>query len=285
MAEQAEQMMTFAEFLRSVPPGTEKQISDLSSGIVGGHYAMNTPDVELFCSRETCDGLRNFELQKTDIYVTTETIGFGFMHYRCRNCRKSSKVFSLCAQRDAGSRSGTVFKFGEEPPFGPPVPARVITLIGPDRDLFLRGRRCENQGLGIAAFAYYRRVVENQKGRIIREMGRVAGRLGAEPAVVALFEAAALETQFSAAIDRVKSAIPLVLLLEGKHNPLTLLHSALSEGLHDLTDEENLEVAPEIRIVLTDLADRMTQALKDEAELQQAVSRLLNRNKSRAGTK
>ena len=243
---------------------------------------MNTPDVELFCSTETCDGVRNFAYRTGDLDVRTEALDFGFLHYLCRNCRKRTKIFSLYAQRDSGNRSGTVFKFGEEPPFGPPVPARVITLIGPDRDLFLRGRRCENHGLGIAAFAYYRRVVENQKGRIIREMGRVAGRLGAEASVVALFEAAAAETQFSTAIDRVKTAIPAVLLSEGKYNPLTLLHSALSEGLHDLTDEENLEVAQEIRIVLTDLADRMTQALKDEAELQQAVSRLLNRNKSRS---
>jgi len=48
----------------------------------------------------------------------------------------------------------------------------VITLIGPDREIFLRGRRAENQGLGIGAFAYYRRVVENQKGRIITQIGK-----------------------------------------------------------------------------------------------------------------
>jgi len=276
--------MTFAEFLRSVPPGTERKVSDLSSGIAQGYWATHGPDLELFCSNETCDGLRNFARQTTDISVKTEDPVFGFMHYLCRNCRRRRKVFSLSVQRDVGSPSGTAFKFGEEPPFGVPVPARVITLIGPDKELFLRGRRCENQGLGIAAFAYYRRVVENQKGRIIREMGRVAGRLGAEAPVVALFEAAAAETQFSTAIDRVKAAIPPVLLAEGKYNPLTLLHSALSEGLHGLTDEENLELAQEIRVVITDLAERMTQALKDEDELKQAVSRLLNRKKARAET-
>jgi hypothetical protein len=36
------------------------------------------------------------------------------------------------------------------------------------------GRRAENQGMGIGAFAYYRRVVENQKNRIIAEIKRVA---------------------------------------------------------------------------------------------------------------
>lgn len=50
--------------------------------------------------------------------------------------------------------------------------------------------------------------------------------------------------------------IPQTLLING-HNQLTLLHSALSEGLHDQTDEKCLELATSIRVVLTDLADRL----------------------------
>ena len=61
---------------------------------------------------------------------------------------------------------GSRLSYGEYPPFGERTPAKVITMIGPDRDLFLNGRRAENHGLGIGASAYYRRVVENQKDRI-----------------------------------------------------------------------------------------------------------------------
>lgn len=276
--------MTFAEFLSSVPPGKEENVSDLAE-FGGPMYTLSTPDVELFCSRETCDGPRNFEHVQSSLQVSLEGRKFGFMHYRCRNCRKSYKDFSLSASRNRTACSGMVFKFGEDPPFGPPVPARVITLIGPDRDLFLQGRRAENQGMGIGAFGYYRRVVENQKGRIIGEMGRVAQRLGAEPDVVELFATAAKENQFEKAIDLVRNAIPPVLILEGGHNPLTLLHSALSEGLHDLTDEENLQIAHHIRVVLTDLAERITEALKDRAELQQAVTTLMERRRTRAESK
>ena len=183
----------------------------------------------------------------------------------------------LVQQSGKDGTSAVVAKLGEDPPFGPPTPARVITLIGPDRNLFLRGRRAENQGFGIGAFAYYRRVVENQKGRIIQEIARVAGKLGASPDVLAEFEKAAAETQFSKAIDQVKSAIPQVLLIDGQHNPLTLLHTALSEGLHDHTDEECLEIAQDIRLVLTELAERASTALREEAELKKSVSRLLGR--------
>jgi len=88
--------------------------------------------------------------------------------------------------------------------------------------------------------------------------------------------AARAENQFVNAIEKVRQAIPQSLLING-HNPLTLLHAALSEGIHELTDEECLNLARSIRVVLIELADRVSTAMKEEAELKSAVSQLLNR--------
>jgi uncharacterized protein YjaG (DUF416 family) len=107
----------------------------------------------------------------------------------------------------------------------------------------------------------------------------VAARLGASTATLQLFAEAEAETQFSTAIEKIKAAIPESLRING-HNPLTLLHTALSEGLHEKTDEECLELATSIRLVLTELAERISTALKDEAELRDAVTKLLKRNAS-----
>jgi hypothetical protein len=71
----------------------------------------------------------------------------------------------------------------------------LINLIGPDREIFRQGRRAENRGLGIGAFAYYRRVVENQKNRIIAEIAKVSKLLGGTPEINALFAAANNETR------------------------------------------------------------------------------------------
>ena len=79
--------------------------------------------------------------------------------------------------------------------------------------------------------------------------------------------------QFLNALESVKDVIPQGLLING-HNPMTLLHSALSEGMHALTDEECLQYAHDVRVVLAELTERMGQALKDEAELSAAVARL-----------
>ena len=269
---------TLAEFLESSPPGVAEEVSDACGRHpANNHRVLSEPDLQLFCSSETCNGIRFFHCTSDWVYLADSGWKFAYQTYACRNCEKKNKTFALAVrQNEISSSVCTVYKFGELPSFGPPTPPRVITLIGPDRELYLRGRRSENHGLGIGAFAYYRRVVENQKGRIIREMGRVAARLGASPATVAEFEAAATESQFSTAIDRIKDAIPQSLLING-NNPLSLLHRALSEGLHEQDEDVCLDLAQSIRIVLTELAERMSQVLKDKAELDNAVSRLLNR--------
>jgi hypothetical protein len=69
--------------------------------------------------------------------------------------------------------------------------------------------------------------------------------------------------------------MPESLLIQGHHNPLTLLHSALSKGLHAETDAACLEMAQSIRLVLAELAERLSAALKNDVELNAAVSRLL----------
>ena len=130
-------------------------------------------------------------------------------------------------------------------------------------------------GRGIGAFAFYRRVVENQKGSLIGGIARLADRLGVWADTLKRFERAKIETQFSKAIDDIKGAIPQSFLVQG-HNPLTLLHSALSQGIHAQSDEECLEIATSIRAVLTELAERISQAPKDEAELKNTITRLLN---------
>jgi hypothetical protein len=63
---------------------------------------------------------------------------------------------------------------------------------------------------------------------------------------------------------------------------LTLLHGALSAGLHSEDDEECLELAKGIRLLLTDLAERTTQALQKKDEVGAAVTRLLQKANARA---
>jgi hypothetical protein len=149
-------------------------------------------------------------------------------------------------------------------------------MLGDNRDLFMKGRRCESQSLGIGAFVYYRRVVENQRAAILGQIIKIAKTINAPAETIELLQRSQAENQFSKSLEMVKDAIPEGLRIQG-HNPLTLLHDNLSSGLHARSDAECLEIAGAIRAVLAELAERIAAALKDEAELTKALSRLLNK--------
>jgi hypothetical protein len=265
------------EFFEAVPPGRTVPVANLAQRQVNERgsvsYPMVLPILELHCTTDSCNGVRFF--QSTDSkYAQKKERTEHFVTYRCRNCGHMFKKYAFWALLKDDETSGELYKFGEWPPFGPPTPARVVSLAGEEKDYYFKGRRAESQGLGIAAFAYYRRVVENQKDKIFDEIIRVSQRLGAQEELLQELNAAKMETQFAKAVGVVKHAIPQSLLING-HNPLSLLHSALSEGLHAQTDTECLELATSIRVVLTDFVERAASALRDEAELNAALTRLL----------
>jgi hypothetical protein len=262
------------EFFEKIPPGQQVLVENaVEEGQSPHQYYIREIDVDLHCdTADKCGGIRSFHKVRSLESIFIAAHQPVHVRFRCRNCEKSIKLYSLLV--DLSSAGCMLWKLAEVPDFGPPTPAKVIKIVGPEKDYYLRGRRCENQGLGIGAFGYYRRVVETQKNRIIDEIIRAARKIEAPKEMVEALEAAKAETQFTTAIDKVKPAVPEALLISGR-NPLTLLHSALSQGMHAETDEECLELASSIRILLSELAERTTAVLKDSAELDKAVSRLM----------
>ena len=271
--------ISLKQFYEETPPGRSVLVKNVFVTKLSQYedsHEIIFPVIQLYCETDGCDGFRFFHSDDYD-YGKRKERRDHFVTYVCRNCGKTKKIYAFSSVFDKKGIDATLYKFGEDPPFGPHTPARVISLIGPEREYYLKGRRAESQGLGIAAFAYYRRVVENQKNRIFDEIIRVAEKIGAKSEIIEDFMAAKAEVQFSKAVGVIKHGIPQALLING-HNPLSLLHSALSEGLHAQTDDQCLELATSIRVVLTDLVDRLAGALKEEATLNAAVSRLLNTN-------
>ncbi|MBK9176243.1 MAG: hypothetical protein IPM46_07885 [Flavobacteriales bacterium] len=275
-----------SEFLESASPNQFRSVSELCKREwTGVEYkpALAAPEIQLHCPSEHCNGMRFFRRKSEhSIYLEKDGWTLDYVTYLCSNCQTEEKIFSMAIELKEYNGTttsvqgiATCYKFGELPTFGPPVPARLISLIGPDREIFLKGRRCENQGLGIGAFIYYRRVVENQKKRILSEILKVLEKVDGSPDKIEKVKKAIDETQFKKALEMVKDAIPQVLLING-YNPMTLLHGALSDGVHERSDEHCMELATSIRVVLGELSERLSQALKDEAELQKALSHLIH---------
>lgn len=275
-----ENRITFKEFLESIPPYREIEISDLNifNGILeirSGKISSNYPDIEIECP--ICRGKRFFS--KTDYlseFPNSDSSKTSGIVYTCKNCEEAQKIYTLKfiqLSEELKTRfiPGKIMKVGEYPPFGDSIPSKVISLVGKERDFFLKGRRCENQSLGIGAYAYYRRIVENQKDKLIDEIIKVCNKLGKQEALIVELENAKAEIQFSKAIDSIKEELPTSLYIEDQ-NPLKLLHKAVSKGIHNMTDEECLQYAESIRIILFELTERINVILKDSKEIHDAIS-------------
>lgn len=271
------ELMSFKDFLENVPASQFIEVRGVWIRQKIHSHLINqvaSPTIELHCTNEACNGVRFFRLDSYPKTLDEDGWVEFFIDYRCSNCNVEVKRYSLAIRYDLMKQDNTpCYKFGEMPAFGPPIPSRLIKLIGPDKDMFLKGRQSENHGLGIGAFSYYRRVVENQKDRILDAIIKAAEKLSAPEGMIVTLKAAKEEQQFKKALESVKDAVPPGLLINGQ-NPLTLLHAALSDGLHGKSDEECLQRAHDIRLVLGELSERLAQAVKDEKELSAALGRL-----------
>jgi hypothetical protein len=244
--EQGPETISMTEFLESVPPSSWRNVTELWISKGGTDYIV-APDIILPCSNKICNGPRKFRAE--GVYYFNRNTTSDFLQYTCSNCQEEHKLFAIRATKGA-SGTGEIYKYGESPPFGPPTPTRLLKLFDEQNlQLFMKGRRCESQGLGIGAFVYYRRVVENQRKQIFDSIIKVAEMVGLEPERIETLKHAAKETQFKKAVDEIKGAMPQSLLVKGQ-NPLTLLHGALSSHLHEKSDAECLALAQDVRILL-----------------------------------
>lgn len=276
----AEPPLPFVEFLESYPMGTPQKVSGYAELNHHGVRRKQAPQIRLWCSDDLCEGYRLFNgsWHRAD-EIGTNQLARDFLVYKCRNCSKTEKTFSILSvfvpdKGDGDLTLGLAIKVGEHPELHIDIPSSLPSLLGTDYSTFIKGLKCEKQGFGIGAFAYYRRIVENQKGRVFEQIIKVAQRLQAPEAALATLRKAAKETQFAKAVDMAKDFIPTALLSDG-HSPLKLLHRALSIGIHASDDSTCLKIAHSIRMVLQDLAIRVKDSLREERELKSAISDLM----------
>lgn len=240
-----------------------------------------------YCGNFHCKGERFFQLLHHQNMITTpEENGVFSAVYLCGNCTicKVVVVVSMSQETNEGKRTVTACKLAEDPIRYAPISGHLRSILGPDLDLMTKGLRCEQLGLGVGAASYYRRIVEDRKNTLLDEIRKVCVAIGGHEAAIAELEKAKGETQFSKAIDMVSSGLPESLKIEG-HNPLTLLHSALSQNIHADHDEECLVSAKATRVVLVELARRIDETLKERSEVALAVAELNKKASERNGRK
>jgi hypothetical protein len=269
------QAIKFEDLLSKYPPGEVHAIINLGiSRSPSSLPILIKPRLKLHCPDRICNGVRFFDAYQTKQVTLTEKWSRVFLHYSCSNCRTRSKIFAIMARWNDAADEGEAVKLGEWPPFGPQISRGVISILGKNKDMFLMGRRAEVQGLGIGALAYYRRLIESQKDHMIDEIIRVLRRTNSPQTQIEKLQSARNEKAFKKAVEFISDAIPQTLLING-YNPLALLEQAITKGADAQHDKEALQLATAMRIILTELAERLVRALEDQTDLDEAVNYIL----------
>ena len=179
--------------------------------------------------------------------------------YKCQSCRKFTRQFQIYISPELYH----MYKFGQYPEWEITMDKNLERTLGRHAKTFRKGLVCESQGYGIGAFSYYRRISEETIDELldsITDLIEIENKVEYEVALAKTKTTRVTQEK----IDLVKDLLPSILKPNGM-NPLGVLHSELSEGLHAETDEACLENASHIKNILTFLIIQIIQS-KDFAK-------------------
>ena len=240
-------------------------------------YFLAPTSVWFYCASDTCGRRMEFFLDakgerhgKILLDRAHRTIA---INYVCRNCDNVHSIHLYMGEdKSPGPHRWTV-KVGEWPPQGPPLSKALLKISGTGGGLLKKGYRAELQGLGVGAFAYYRRVLEIMKADLFQQIRTLADAYNSTKSVKERLDTAIATRSFENSLDRMGKALPPELLIDGK-NPLKLLHSMVSAGLHSMSDQECLARAELTRETLEHLVERLDQLSKHPEKLRVALGKV-----------
>jgi len=174
----------------------------------------------------------------------------------CMGCRRFGRLFFIESGED--ERGWYQRKLGQKPEWEAAIEPELDKLLGAHAKMFRRGLDCEGTGYGIGAYGYYRRVVEDMIGGLLEQVPAILSESEMPKYAAALAEVRTT-TVAQTKIALVKDLLPSRLLPAGI-NPLDVLHSELSSGLHGKTDEECLDDAVAVREALAYLVIELGRA-------------------------
>ncbi|NQU84182.1 MAG: hypothetical protein HQ541_00320 [Mariniphaga sp.] len=193
------------------------------------------------------------------------------LKFLCQSCKSFERIFLVYINYS----HDTMYKVGQYPEWEIKMDKNLEKTLHKHSPTFRKGLVCESQGYGIGAFSYYRRITEEIIDELLDSIFDLI-----EEEHKAEYEEALLKTKETRVtqekIDLVKDLLPTILKPDGM-NPLGVLHSELSEGLHAESDESCLENANHVRSILTFLVNQIIQSKESAKDFTKSMKSLLDK--------
>ena len=193
------------------------------------------------------------------------------LDYLCQSCKSFHREFHIYISKDLDY----AYKVGQYPEWEIKLDKNLERTLGKHSTYFRKGLVCESQGYGIAAFSYYRRITEEIIDELLDSIDELIDESNKEKYKIAL-ELTKKTRVTQEKIDLVKDLLPSI-LRPNNMNPLGILHSELSEGLHADSDENCLEIAGHIREILTFLVNQIIQSKSSASKFSESMRAILEK--------
>lgn len=193
------------------------------------------------------------------------------IRYLCQSCKDFERRFFVYVSEDLN----TIYKVGQYPEWEIKMDKNLEKTLHKHSKTFRKGLVCESQGYGIGAFAYYRRITEDIIDELlesITDLIDVDNQTEYKEALEKTKQTRVTQEK----IDLVKDLLPSILRPNGM-NPLGVLHSQLSEGLHAESDEACLENANHIKSILIFLINQIIQSKESAKGFTESMKSLLTK--------
>lgn len=203
--------------------------------------------------------------------------------YECASCGRGMRHYLILVEQETvpmgefgpakRTASAVIMKVGQYPPIDISGDPAISSRLGAEAEYLKKGLVCESQGYGIGAFAYYRRIVERLIDGLLEDIASLID----EEDRTRYDDALQRVRKSHVAAEKIEIVVPLLpaVLRPGGANPLSLLHTALSKGVHELSDEECLDRAVVLRDTLTYLVHQVRENRESADRYKESIRKLL----------
>ncbi len=236
-----------------------------------GHLnAFNGLALTFYC--KTCNDSRTFNLIafpeqiRNSHFERWDSSDSNSQHYKghCNFCRTYTVDFLIntISKLSEDGKSSTLFlrKTGQYPAYDI-KPKKVVLdyLDKEDKDIYSKALMCISHGYGIGAYAYFRRIVENETIKMIQDLSNDSAE------IKTLYDAFLKNRRMDKLIEEIYPHLPSSLKDIGD-NPFKKLYGQLSVGLHSLSEEECKDKSVIMDSILTFVIEKISEekgAVKD----------------------
>lgn len=219
-------------------------------------------------------------------YISGQLLSFtDYCQGVCTSCQKyrvdflinlysknAKQVIKENMQNGENKQSMFLRKLGQFPPYEIKPEKEILDYLeDEDCDFYKKALMNISHGYGVGAFAYFRRIIENEIKRIIKDISTFSK--DAENKISEAILKYEKDHQMSSLIDELNKYLPETLKSIGD-NPIKLLYEQLSIGLHGLSEAECLKKALLIDVILKFVIKQINAEKTELKAIREAVKSL-----------